>query len=129
MTTETAEATGRIAGWLRSARSVVVLTGAGISTESGIPDFRGPDGVWTKNPAAEKTATIQHYVADPAVRANAWRTRIDGDMWSKEPNGGHRALVDLERKGHLDTLITQNVDSLHHKAGTSLERLVEIHGT
>jgi NAD-dependent deacetylase len=129
MTTETAEATARIAGWLRSARSVVVLTGAGISTESGIPDFRGPDGVWTKNPAAEKTATIQHYVSDPAVRARAWRTRIDGDMWAKEPNDGHRALVELERKGRLDTLITQNVDSLHHKAGTSLERLVEIHGT
>jgi NAD-dependent deacetylase len=122
-------ANDRIAAWLRDARSVVVLTGAGISTESGIPDFRGPEGVWTKNPEAEKTATIQHYVADPAVRIRSWRTRIDGDMWSKEPNAGHRALVDLERKGHLDTLVTQNVDSLHHKAGTSLERLVEIHGT
>ncbi len=129
MAAETAELTERIAGWLRAARSVVVLTGAGISTESGIPDFRGPDGVWTKNPAAEKTATIQHYVSDPAVRARSWRTRLDGDMWSKDPNAGHRALVDLERKGRLDTLITQNVDSLHHKAGTSLERLVEIHGT
>jgi NAD-dependent deacetylase len=127
--TETAAATERIAGWLRGAGSVVVLTGAGISTESGIPDFRGPEGLWTKNPEAERAATIQHYVADPAVRIRSWRSRIDGDMWAKEPNEGHRALVDLEQKGRLDTLITQNVDSLHHKAGTSPDRLIEIHGT
>ena len=119
----------QIAGWLRQARSVVVLTGAGISTESGIPDFRGPQGLWTKNPGAERTATIQHYLADPEVRVRSWRSRIDADMWSKEPNAGHHALVELERKGHLDVLITQNVDSLHHKAGTSPDRLIEIHGT
>ena len=129
MATETAAATARIAAWVREANSVVVLTGAGISTESGIPDFRGPEGLWTRNPEAERMSTIQHYVADPAVRIRSWRSRIEGDMWSKEPNAGHRALVDLERKGRLDTLVTQNVDSLHHKAGTSDERLIEIHGT
>jgi NAD-dependent deacetylase len=118
-----------VAGWLRAARSVVVLTGAGISTESGIPDFRGPQGIWTRNPEAERMATIDHYLADRDVRVRSWRTRLDTDMWSKEPNAGHRALVDLERKGRLDTLVTQNVDGLHHKAGASADRVIEIHGT
>lgn len=117
-----------VAGWLRDARNVVVLTGAGISTESGIPDFRGPDGVWTKNPAAEKTATLSHYVADPEVRRLSWRNRVESPMWRAEPNAAHRALAHLERKGRLDTLVTQNVDGLHQKAGTSPEIVVEIHG-
>lgn len=118
-----------IADWLRAARHVVVLTGAGISTESGIPDFRGPNGVWTKNPAAEKTATLSHYVADPEVRRLSWRNRIDSPMWRAEPNAAHQALAELERKGRLQTLVTQNVDGLHQKAGNSPGIVVEIHGT
>jgi NAD-dependent deacetylase len=117
-----------IASWLRAAQRIVVLTGAGISTESGIPDFRGPEGVWTKNPAAEKTATLQYYVQDPEVRRQSWRNRVNGPYWSAEPNDGHRALVDLEHRAALDTLVTQNIDGLHHAAGTTPEKIIEIHG-
>jgi NAD-dependent deacetylase len=115
--------------WVDRAERIVVLTGAGISTDSGIPDFRGPQGVWTKNPAAEKLATLQHYVADPEVRKRAWQSRLESPAWKAEPNAGHRALVTLERRGKLDTLITQNVDGLHQMAGSSPERVIEIHGT
>src|SRR5712691_7792986 len=115
--------------WIDAAESVVVLTGAGISTDSGIPDFRGPQGVWTRNPGAEKLATLQNYVAEPEVRKRAWRSRLESPAWTAEPNAGHRALVVLERRGKLDTLITQNVDGLHQMAGTSPERVIEIHGT
>src|SRR5215203_3920368 len=97
-----------VRNWVDSAGRVVALTGAGISTESGIPDFRGPKGVWTKNPAAEKQSTIQHYLADPEVRKAAWRSRLDSPAWSAEPNVGHRALVALERRGILHALVTQN---------------------
>ena len=114
---------------VEAARRIVVLTGAGISTESGIPDFRGPQGVWTRDPKAEKMATIHHYVADPEVRKRAWRSRLESPAWTAEPNAGHRALVFLERRGKLDTLITQNVDGLHVKAGSDPARIVEIHGT
>lgn len=118
-----------VVSWLRQARSVAILTGAGISTESGIPDFRGPDGVWTKNPAAERTATIQHYIADRDHRVRSWANRAESPMHNAEPNAGHYALTALEGKGKLDTLVTQNIDGLHHAAGTSPERIVEIHGT
>jgi NAD-dependent deacetylase len=111
------------------ARRVVVLTGAGISTDSGIADFRGPEGVWTKNPEAEKMATLQAYVSDPELRARSWQNRLTSPLWSAEPNAGHRALVDLERSGRLDLLVTQNIDGLHRKAGTDPARIVEIHGT
>jgi len=106
-----------VAGWIRDARLIVVLTGAGISTESGIPDFRGPQGVWTKNPEAEKTATLQYYLSDPEIRKRAWENRLRSEMWRAEPNTGHRALAELERKAALHTLVTQNVDGLHQKAG------------
>ena len=118
----------QIAQWLRNARHVTALTGAGISTESGIPDFRGPQGVWTKNPAAEKTATLQYYMSDPAVRRLAWQNRVNSEMWTAEPNAAHRALVDLEHQDRLHALVTQNVDGLHHAAGQSPEIVVEIHG-
>lgn len=118
-----------VAALIRDARSVVVLTGAGISTESGIPDFRGPQGVWTRNPGAERLATLSHYMSSRDARVESWRNRVGNPMFSAEPNDGHRALVDLERKGRLDLLVTQNVDGLHLKAGTSRDRLVEIHGT
>ncbi len=114
---------------LRGAERVVVLTGAGISTDSGIPDFRGPKGLWTKDPEAEKLATLDHYVSDAAVRARAWQRRLEMLSVAYEPNAGHHALVTLESWGTLDTLITQNIDSLHLRAGTSADKLVEIHGT
>ena len=117
-----------VASWIRDARLIVVLTGAGISTESGIPDFRGPQGVWTKDPDAEKTATLQYYVSDPEIRKRAWQNRVKSEMWQAEPNAGHRALAELERKAALHTLVTQNVDGLHQAAGTSPERVIEIHG-
>ena len=112
-----------------AAARVVVLTGAGISTDSRIPDFRGPQGVWTKNPAAEKQATIQNYIADADVRRTAWRSRLDSPMWGAEPNPGHFALLGLERTRKLHLLITQNVDGLHQDAGSNPERIVEVHGT
>ncbi len=123
------EALGTARAWIREAEKVVALTGAGISTESGIPDFRGPQGVWTKNPEAEKMATLQHYMSDPEVRRRAWKNRLASAAWAAKPNAGHRALVELERCGKLATIITQNVDGLHQKAGTSPEIVVEIHGT
>jgi NAD-dependent protein deacetylase/lipoamidase len=118
-----------VRSWVEEARRLVVLTGAGISTDSGIPDFRGPQGVWTRNPEAEKLATLQNYLADPDVRRRAWRSRLESPAWQARPNAGHRALVALERGGRLDTLVTQNVDGLHQMAGSSPERVIEIHGT
>ncbi|MDQ2927620.1 MAG: Sir2 family NAD-dependent protein deacetylase [Pseudomonadota bacterium] len=112
-----------------AAQRIVVLTGAGISTESGIPDFRGPSGVWTKNPAAEKQSTIDHYLADPALRQTVWRTRLESPAWTAQPNEGHRALVTLERRGKLHALVTQNIDELHQRAGQSPELVVEVHGS
>jgi len=117
------------AGWIARAGRVTVLTGAGISTDSGIPDFRGPQGVWTKNPGAEKTATLQNYVADPEVRVAAWRMRVDSPAWDARPNAGHAAIVDLERRGNLHALITQNVDGLHQRAGSDPDLVIEVHGT
>src|SRR5438270_9757586 len=114
---------------LGRAQRVVVLTGAGISTDSGIPDFRGPQGVWTKNPGAEKMATLSYYVSDPEVRKRSWRNRLESPAWSAQPNAGHRALVALERQGKLHTLVTQNIDELHQQAGTDPAKVVEIHGT
>ncbi len=118
-----------IRAWIAAARRIVVLTGAGVSTDSGIPDFRGPQGVWTRNPQAEKMATLQHYVADPEVRKRSWQDRLNSPTWQAKPNAGHLALVELERRGTLDALITQNVDGLHLMAGISPERLIQIHGT
>jgi len=117
-----------IATWLRDARFVAALTGAGISTESGIPDFRGPQGVWTKNPDAEKAATLDYYMRDREIRERAWQNRVRSEMWEAEPNAAHQALVALERKGALHALVTQNVDGLHHAAGQDPGIVVEIHG-
>lgn len=117
-----------IRSWLRAARRVVVLTGAGISTESGIPDFRGPNGVWTRNPEAEKLSTIQNYLADPEIRKASWRSRLAHPAFRAAPNAGHTALVELERQGKLHALITQNIDGLHTRAGSSPERVIEVHG-
>ncbi len=115
--------------WIDAAERVVALTGAGISTDSGIPDFRGPNGVWTKNPQAEKLSTLQHYLADDAVRKASWRARLDSPAWRAQPNAGHRALAALERRGKLHALITQNIDELHQRAGNDPARVIEVHGT
>lgn len=112
-----------------SAQRITVLAGAGISTDSGIADFRGPDGVWTRDPEAEKLSNISYYVADPEIRRRAWAGRVRWFGRRLEPNPGHRALVELEHQGRLHTLVTQNVDGLHGVAGNSAERVVEVHGT
>lgn len=112
------------------ATNIVVLTGAGISTDSGIPDFRGPKGVWTKDPKAEKAAHISNYISDPEHRKSRWQRLVEGSVWEgKAPNDGHRALAELDQRGRLHTLVTQNVDGLHQAAGTDDEKIVEIHGT
>lgn len=118
-----------VARWFAEAGSVAVLTGAGVSTDSGIPDFRGPQGVWTKNPAAEKLFTIDNYLADPEVRRQAWAARLTGPLWTAKPNAAHRALADFARTGRLRAIVTQNTDGLHQAAGTDPERVIEIHGT
>ena len=115
--------------WIDDAARVVVLTGAGISTESGIPDFRGPQGVWTRDPDAEKLSDIRYYMSDPAIRKKAWQARLEHPAWHAKPNGGHRAIVALEQRGKLHALITQNVDGLHQKAGSSPDKVIEVHGT
>lgn len=107
---------------------VTVLTGAGVSTDSGIPDFRGPKGLWTRNPDAERLFTIDNYLADPDIRLRSWLSRRDNPLWAAEPNPGHDALVRLEQAGHLRALITQNIDRLHHRAGHDPDRVIEIHG-
>jgi len=120
------EATRALVG--RASR-IVVLTGAGISTDSGIPDFRGPAGVWTKDPGAEKLATLQTYMTDPEVRARAWENRVESPTWAAEPNAGHAALARLAATGRVLLLVTQNIDGLHQAAGTDPSLMVEIHGT
>jgi NAD-dependent protein deacetylase/lipoamidase len=118
-----------VRGWIGEAKRVVVLTGAGISTDSGIPDFRGPQGLWTKNPKAEKLSDIRYYMSDPEVRRLSWQSRLEHPAWSAKPNAGHLALVELERQGKLHALITQNIDELHQVAGNSPEKVIEVHGT
>ena len=109
---------------------IVVLTGAGISTDSGLPDFRGPNGLWTKNPEAEKASTISNYVNEPSVRKANWALRAEGRLWANvAPNDGHRALLPLQDRGTLHTLVTQNVDELHQESGIDPASVVEIHGT
>lgn len=113
---------------LSSARRVVVLTGAGISTDSGIPDFRGPQGIWTKDPDAEMLSSYEAWVSRPEVRARGWAARRSSSFAGALPNAGHLAITAIERSGRLELLITQNIDRLHHDAGSSPERIVEIHG-
>lgn len=110
------------------ASRITVLTGAGISTDSGIPDFRGPNGVWTRNPGSEKLFDIDHYLADPEIRHRSWLARRTNPAWAAEPNVAHHALVGLERAGGLRALITQNIDRLHQRAGSSPEMVLELHG-
>ena len=118
-----------VRGWVRASTRIVALTGAGISTESGIPDFRGPQGVWTTNPKAERLSNIHYYMSDPEVRRLAWQQRLVHPAWHATPNAGHLALAQLERAGRLRALITQNIDGLHLRAGNSPETIIEVHGT
>jgi NAD-dependent protein deacetylase/lipoamidase len=124
-----AAAAASVPSWSWGVRAVAVLTGAGISTDSGIPDFRGPQGVWTRNPGAQQLFTYQAYVSDPAVRRRSWQARRDHPAWTAEPNMAHTALAALARSGIDTRVITQNIDGLHQKAGTPADRVLELHGT
>jgi NAD-dependent deacetylase len=117
-----------VAGWVAAATHAVVLTGAGISTESGISDFRGPKGVWTLDPAAERRANIETWMSEPDLRRERWRAVIDNPPFDRVPNAGHLAIAELDRRGQLHLLATQNVDRLHHASGVDPERIVELHG-
>jgi len=125
----TPERIERVRGWVERAQRIVALTGAGISTDSGIPDFRGPNGLWTKNPAAEKASTLENYLNDEELRRTAWQTRLHSPAWHAEPNAGHRALVELARHGQLLAVVTQNIDELHQRAGNKPANVIEVHGT
>ncbi|MFD0559691.1 NAD-dependent deacetylase [Stackebrandtia endophytica] len=118
----------RVRDLIDGATSVTVLTGAGISTESGIPDYRGPDGAWTKDPDSAKYVDIDFYVNDPDIRRRAWIRRSEHPAWTVEPNDAHHALVRLEAAGRLRGLITQNIDGLHQKAGSAADKVLELHG-
>jgi NAD-dependent deacetylase len=114
---------------IADAKRLVILTGAGISTDSGIQDFRGPNGLWTKNPEAEKRANLRYYVSDPEVRKGSWRARVDAPYFRAEPNRGHFAIAERDKRIGLHGLITQNVDGLHQAAGVDPWKVVEVHGT
>jgi NAD-dependent deacetylase len=105
---------------------ILVFTGAGISTESGIPDFRGPQGIWTRIDPDEYT--FSRYVSDPAFRRDSWGRRFDSPFVGAEPNRGHRAVVDLWRSGRSVGCVTQNVDGLHVKGGLPSATVAELHG-
>ncbi len=115
--------------WVRAARRIVVLSGAGLSTDSGIPDFRGPNGLWKKDPAAEKASTLSHYLTDPELRQRSWQNRLDAPAFTASPNAGHYALVELEQRGQLSAIVTQNIDGLHQAAGSDEHKVIEVHGT
>ena len=119
---------GEVAGWVGEAHRIVALTGAGISTESGIPDFRGPRGLWTLNPAAERQANIGYYMTHREARVGAWQRHIDRPRFAGDPNAGHLALGELDRQGRILLIATQNVDGLHQQGGVAAERVVELHG-
>lgn len=118
-----------IATWIADARQVVALTGAGVSTGSGIPDFRGPQGVWTTQPEKERLFSLDAYLEDPEVRRQVWQLRLENPAFTADPNAAHIALAELEQRGHLHTLITQNIDGLHQTGGSDPDRVIEIHGT
>ncbi|KAF2776368.1 Sir2 family NAD-dependent protein deacetylase [Streptomyces sp. OM5714] len=108
---------------------VAVLSGAGVSTDSGIPDYRGPNGLWRRDPDAEKLVTYAYYMGDPEIRRRSWRMRRETAALHAEPNAAHRAVAELERRGVPVRVITQNVDGLHQLAGVSARKVLELHGT
>nr|WP_059012553.1 Sir2 family NAD-dependent protein deacetylase [Streptomyces specialis] len=107
---------------------VAILSGAGISTDSGIPDYRGPSGLWRRDPEAEKLVTYDYYLNDADVRRRSWLMRRDSPVFRAAPNAAHEAIVRLERSGVPVRVITQNVDGLHQAAGLSPRKVVELHG-
>jgi NAD-dependent deacetylase len=111
---------------LREARRGVIFTGAGISTESGIPDFRSPGGIWTKMMPVQ----FQDYIADPEARRVSWERRFEmEETWNEvKPNAGHLAVAELMRRGHVHAVITQNIDNLHQAGGVPDEQVIELHG-
>lgn len=117
------------AGWVAQASRIVVFTGAGVSTAAGIPDFRGPAGVWTRNPSAERQSTLQNYLADGEMRRSLWRQRLHSPMWDAQPTASHRAIHQLDQRGQLLSVVTQNVDGLHQKAGHDASKVIEVHGS
>jgi NAD-dependent deacetylase len=108
---------------------VAILSGAGISTDSGIPDYRGPNGLWRRDPGAEKLATYEYYMGDPEIRRRSWQMRRENRTLRAEPNAAHRAVAELERSGVPVRVITQNVDGLHQLAGMPARKVLELHGT
>jgi len=108
---------------------VALLSGAGISTDSGIPDYRGPNGLWRRDPEAEKLVTYEYYMGDPEIRRRSWLMRRGNDARDAEPNAAHRAVAGLERSGVPVRVITQNVDGLHQLAGLPARKVLELHGT
>ncbi|MCF3102536.1 NAD-dependent deacetylase [Streptomyces roseoverticillatus] len=106
-----------------------ILSGAGISTDSGIPDYRGPNGVWRRDPEAEKLVTYTYYMSDPEIRRRSWRMRRDGPALHARPNAAHEAVARLEQAGVPVRVITQNVDGLHQMAGMPERKVLELHGT
>jgi NAD-dependent deacetylase len=111
------------------ARRICVLTGAGISTDSGIPDFRGPNGVWTRDPGAQRFVDFRAYQADAELRAASWQRRAAHPAFAAEPNAGHRSLGALHEQGRLHAVLTQNIDGLHQRAGVPARQVLELHGT
>ncbi|MEV6446805.1 Sir2 family NAD-dependent protein deacetylase [Amycolatopsis sp. NPDC051716] len=120
---------GKLIDRIRGARRVAALTGAGISTASGIPDYRGPEGVWTRTPSAVNAFTLENFMADAEVRREFWRTYAGHAAWRAEPNAAHRALAELDRTGVAVRVLTQNVDGLHQRAGLAARKVLELHGT
>ncbi|MET7473342.1 Sir2 family NAD-dependent protein deacetylase [Streptomyces sp. NPDC005648] len=108
---------------------VAILSGAGISTDSGIPDYRGPNGLWRKDPEAEKLVTYEYYMGDPEIRRRSWQMRRKNRTLHAEPNAAHLAVADLERSGVPVRVITQNVDGLHQLAGMPTRKVLELHGS
>ncbi|MEU6975188.1 MULTISPECIES: Sir2 family NAD-dependent protein deacetylase [unclassified Streptomyces] len=108
---------------------VAILSGAGISTDSGIPDYRGPDGLWRRDPGAERLVTYEPYMTDPEIRRRSWRMRLDGPVLRAEPNAAHHAIAAFGRTGHALRVVTQNVDGLHQAAGVPERKVLELHGS
>jgi NAD-dependent SIR2 family protein deacetylase len=126
---ETAFTSAGTPEWAYGVRRLVVLSGAGISTDSGIPDFRGPSGAWTLNPGAQQKHTYRAFRADPELRGSYWKSRYEHPIWRAKPNAGHLAVTALANSDIDTTVVTQNTDGLHQQAGTPADRVIELHGT
>lgn len=117
----------QLAGWLTQSRAAVVFTGAGVSTESGIPDFRSPGGIWSRF----KPVEFQEFLASESARQASWRMllELEGDLFGAEPNSGHDAIAELVHLGRVTHVITQNIDGLHQRSGVPAAQVIELHGS